>query len=183
MVTMIRNLCKSHRILIIGSAGSGKSTFSEKLGELLSLPVIHLDQYFWKPHWQKTSDSEWEAVLEKLLQQEKWILEGQFAFLERRMQAADTVIFLKLPLWLCLWRILKRRILYHNKVRPDRPAGCSEKISGVLILGLLKARLKYYPQVATLFKTYGCSKTCLVLSSRKEVELLLTEYKPRGIMT
>ena len=32
------------RVLVIGSGGSGKSTVSTRLGRMLGLPVVHLDQ-------------------------------------------------------------------------------------------------------------------------------------------
>ena len=35
------------RILVVGSPGSGKSTFSRALGELTGLPLIYLDRLFW----------------------------------------------------------------------------------------------------------------------------------------
>ncbi|WP_338049208.1 hypothetical protein [Paenibacillus wynnii] len=38
-----------NRVLVLGSAGSGKSTLSQQLGEIFKLPVIHLDKYYWKP--------------------------------------------------------------------------------------------------------------------------------------
>lgn len=31
------------KIIVIGSSGAGKSTFSRQIGELLRLPVYHLD--------------------------------------------------------------------------------------------------------------------------------------------
>ena len=43
-----------NRIVVIGSAGSGKSTLSQKLGQIYSLPVVHLDKYYWKPNWVAT---------------------------------------------------------------------------------------------------------------------------------
>lgn len=35
------------RILVIGSPGSGKTTFSLRLGEALAIPVVHLDRLNW----------------------------------------------------------------------------------------------------------------------------------------
>ena len=35
------------RVMIIGNAGSGKSTLSRKLGELTGLPVVHGDHFQW----------------------------------------------------------------------------------------------------------------------------------------
>jgi adenylate kinase family enzyme len=36
------------RVLVIGSGGSGKSTFSNKLGKLLNIEVLHLDRFYWQ---------------------------------------------------------------------------------------------------------------------------------------
>lgn len=55
------------KIMIIGANGSGKSTFSRKLGELLQLPVYHLDLYFWKPGWVQTQQEEWTELIHELV--------------------------------------------------------------------------------------------------------------------
>ncbi|WP_369974648.1 hypothetical protein [Paraliobacillus sp. X-1268] len=46
------------KIMIIGSGGSGKSTLAKTLGEILDIPVYHLDAYFWKPGWNPIERSE-----------------------------------------------------------------------------------------------------------------------------
>lgn len=40
------------KVMVVGSSGSGKSTFSRQLSKILKVPVYHLDMYFWKPNWQ-----------------------------------------------------------------------------------------------------------------------------------
>lgn len=54
----------SMKIMIIGSSGSGKSTFSRELGEFLKLPVYHLDAFFWRPGWVQTPHEsiDWEFL-------------------------------------------------------------------------------------------------------------------------
>jgi adenylate kinase family enzyme len=42
------------RIMVIGSPGSGKSTFSRKLSEITRIPLIHLDKEFWNDGWVET---------------------------------------------------------------------------------------------------------------------------------
>lgn len=43
------------RILVVGCCGAGKTTLSRELGEILRIPVYHLDRYFWKPGWVEDS--------------------------------------------------------------------------------------------------------------------------------
>ena len=117
------------RVLIIGPSGSGKSTLARQLGEKLHLPVIHLDKHFWQPGWVGTPHQEWVDKITKLVAGERWILDGNYRHtLDIRLQAADTVIFLDLPRWLCSWRALKRRFQYMRQPRPDITEGCVEKI-------------------------------------------------------
>lgn len=117
------------RVVVIGSGGSGKSTFSRELGRATGLPVIHLDREFWRPGWEETPRDEWNARVAELLAGESWIMDGNFGGTrEMRMQAADTIIFLDLPRRVCLYRILKRTVKYYGRSRPDMTEGCNEKL-------------------------------------------------------
>ena len=49
------------KILIIGCSGSGKSTLAVALGEKLGLPVVHLDQLWWKEGWRNVT-RRWTAM-------------------------------------------------------------------------------------------------------------------------
>ena len=66
------------RIIIIGCGGAGKSTLARKLGEVLDLPVVHLDKLFWKPGWVETTAEEFDALLAMELAKDKWIMDGNF---------------------------------------------------------------------------------------------------------
>jgi hypothetical protein len=50
------------RLLVVGCPGAGKSTFSRRLGERLSLPVIHLDLHFWHAGWQPPEPTQWRET-------------------------------------------------------------------------------------------------------------------------
>ena len=54
------------RILIIGGNGSGKTTFSRALAEVLHLPLIHLDTLYWRDNWTPAPDDEAVAACEAL---------------------------------------------------------------------------------------------------------------------
>ncbi|MEO5860251.1 MAG: DNA topology modulation protein [Pyrinomonadaceae bacterium] len=117
------------RVVVVGSGGSGKSTFSAELGRSSGLPVIHLDREYWRPDWEETPVDDWNARVAELLAGESWIMDGNFGGTrEMRMRAADTIIFLDLPRRVCLYRILKRTFKYFGRSRPDMTEGCNERL-------------------------------------------------------
>ena len=118
------------KVAIIGSGGSGKSALAREFGQALDLPVYHLYALFWRPGWVETPRDEWRATIEKLVEQDAWILDGNYGgTIEIRLAAADTIVFLDLPKTLCLWRVLKRTVLGFGRIRPDMAPGCPEKFS------------------------------------------------------
>ena len=117
------------RIMIIGCGGSGKSTLARQLGEKLKLPVVHLDQLFWRPGWVSISKDEFDRVHEAALAEEKWIMDGNFdRTIPRRLERCDTVIYLDFSRFACLMGVLKRVLTTYGKVRPDMGEGCPERI-------------------------------------------------------
>lgn len=116
------------RIMVIGSPGSGKSTFSIKLAEITALPLIHLDKEFWNNGWIETPREAWVKQQKSLIEGVKWIVDGNYGgTMEIRLEKADTVICFKLSRRVCLMSYFKRVITNIGKVRPDMPDGCPEK--------------------------------------------------------
>ncbi|AIY04292.1 DNA topology modulation protein [Planococcus sp. PAMC 21323] len=124
-----------NRIIVLGvSAGVGKSSFARKLSDKTMIPVYHLDAYFWKPGWVENSEEEFSAEQRKLVAKEQWIIEGNYSSTYGiRQQRADTIIYLELPLIVCLYRVVKRRVMYHGKTRPDLGEGCPEKLDAAFL--------------------------------------------------
>ncbi len=115
------------RILLVGSGGAGKSTLARQLGDISGLPVVHLDAVYWQPGWVVTPKEAWQHTVETLVQPERWIIDGNYSStFEQRLAAADTVIFLDYPWWLCLARVLRRWWTYRGRTRPDLGSGCAE---------------------------------------------------------
>ena len=116
------------RIIIIGCGGAGKSTLARKLGEVLDLPVVHLDKLFWKPGWVETSHEEFDALLAQELAKDHWIMDGNFnRTMPERMKRCDTIIYLDFSRCACLMGVLKRIITTYGTVRPDMGEGCPER--------------------------------------------------------
>ncbi len=116
------------RILIIGSPGSGKSTFGKRLSKKLNIPLVHLDRLWLKKGWVERTREEFDSSLITELSKPSWIIDGNYSrTLETRLQYADTVVFFDYNRFLCLWRVLKRVITNYGKVRDDVAEGCKER--------------------------------------------------------
>jgi len=47
------NIHDYNKIILIGSAGAGKSWMSKRIFEITDYPLYHLDVEFWCPNWKK----------------------------------------------------------------------------------------------------------------------------------
>lgn len=116
------------RVLIIGNAGSGKSTFGRKLAEKTGLPLVHLDKIYWRGNWEHLTREEFDKALQAELEKEEWIIDGNFnRTLPHRLDYCDTVFFFDLPTVACLWGVTKRVLQSYGKTRPDMGGNCPER--------------------------------------------------------
>ena len=85
----------SQRILVLGAPGSGKSYWAQKISQKYQLPLIHLDQYYWKPKWSPSSIEEFSRQCDELASKERWVMDGNFGTtFESRWSRADLVVYL-----------------------------------------------------------------------------------------
>jgi adenylate kinase family enzyme len=168
------------RVLVIGPGGSGKSTFAQRLGQKLNIKVKHLDRFYWRAGWTKPSEEEWLKTVTELTSAESWILDGNFGgTLRLRAERSDTIIFLDMPRLLCLWRVVKRRLLYRNRSRPDMAEGCAEKLDLEFISWVWNYSSRSRPRVMKLLDEQAQSKQVVWLRSQADVERFL-EGAPHG---
>jgi adenylate kinase family enzyme len=150
------------RVLILGCSGAGKSTLARSLGERTGLPVIHLDQHYWRAGWVMPTPEAWKAQVAELVKRPAWIMDGNFAStFPERMAVADTVIALDFPTWLCLWRVSKRLISRHGTVREDLPEGCPEQFDWTFLKFVAGFNRTHRPQMLAAFEAFGGTKAIL----------------------
>lgn len=160
------------RILVIGSGGAGKSTFSKRLGEKLHLPVVHLDSHYWKAGWVQPTQEEFAKTVEALLTDQAWIIDGNYSgTLNLRLAACDTVVFLDMPRFLCLWRIIFRSLCFHGRTRPDMAEGCPEQMTWEFIRYVWNYPSSRRPKILQCLATLNNEKEVIRLTSSSQVEL------------
>ena len=120
---------RCRRWLILGAGGAGKSRLAREMAELLGLPVIHLDQHFWKPGWVEPDRREWNHKVVELSSQDAWVIDGNYGgSISLRLPRAEAAVLLDLPVWQCVWGIFRRSTIYRVEVRPDLAEGCEEQL-------------------------------------------------------
>lgn len=99
------------RVLVAGSTGSGKTTLARALERAHDLPHFELDALHHGPGW--VPRPEFEADVAAFSAGERWVAEDQYhRILEDRLWSlADTVIWLDLPRWLVMWRVVRRSVV------------------------------------------------------------------------
>ena len=114
------------RIAVIGNAGGGKSRMAARLGDALDIPVYPLDKLQWRPGWVACPADEFDQQHDDLIQRDRWIIDGFATWdsIERRFDAADTIILVDHPLWVHYWWAIKRQFMCIFRPRPDFVENC-----------------------------------------------------------
>jgi adenylate kinase family enzyme len=97
------------RVSVVGSSGSGKTTFAAQLAARLAVPHVELDGMFWDADWTQVDDEAFRARVDAATAPDGWVADGNYSRArDLVLGRADTVVWLDIPLGTCLARILKR---------------------------------------------------------------------------
>ena len=101
----------ARRISVAGISGSGKTTTSRAIAARLGVPHIELDALFHGPNWTAPDRDEFRRRVSEVLDNaDGWVADGNYTgYLDTLVfERADTVVWLDLPLRVCLRRIWRR---------------------------------------------------------------------------
>lgn len=154
------------KIIVIGSPGSGKSTFSRKLRDMTGLPLYHLDMIWHKPDKTNISREEFDEKLHKIICGDKWIIDGNYQrTLEIRLKACDTVFLMDFPLDVCLSGARSRI----GKKREDMP-WVEEEFDEEFRQWIVDFPTAKLPLIYELLEKYRENKKIIVFKSRQEAD-------------
>lgn len=167
------------RILVIGPAGCGKSTFSLALSTRTGLPVVHLDVHYWRPGWVKPSEDEWREQQRDLLSGNAWIADGNdLETLDLRLERAEDVVLLDTPWWICARRAFLRGLRRPAAWVP--PEGCDDSVTRRLrdewglVAAICRSRGAEAERARALISRGGHGGALHVLSSKEATSEFLS---------
>lgn len=100
------------KVAVFGNTGGGKSTLSKRLSEITGLPLYALDKIQYQSGGAEVPNEEYKHIHEKILAADRWIIDG-FGCMETvwlRLNEADSLVFVDLPLYVHFWWVTKRLI-------------------------------------------------------------------------
>jgi adenylate kinase family enzyme len=167
------------RVLVMGSSGSGKSTFARRLSDITSIPLVSLDVLFWKPGWVESNKAEFRERLTEVALQPLWIMDRNFPshLVELRRDACDTLIWFDLPRRTCMLGILKRIAGSYGRVRPEMAEGCPEKIDLKFFRYVWTYRRQQRPKLLEYFAGLRADQSLVCFTDRAQADDYLRQVE------
>lgn len=161
------------KVAVFGNTGGGKSTLARRLAEATGLPLYPLDAIQYRAGGGKVPDEEYLLAHAALLGRDRWIIDGygSVASSFERFAAADTLVYLDLPLATHLRWVTKRFAtgLFRNPEGwPENSPIWSSTLNSYKVLWLCHRRLT--PRYRQFVAEASSSKRVHHLKSPAEME-------------
>jgi adenylate kinase family enzyme len=164
------------RIMIFGFSGGGKSTLARKMGEILDIEPTHFDRLHWLPGWVESTRDYKREMIKPVLERDRWIIEGNYhhIYWNERLEKADTIIFIDVNRFTCIYQAWKRSLMYKGKTRPDMGEGCTEKFDLEFAKWVFfKGRKKRREYLKAIKQQKNSGKNTCILKSIKDINKFL----------
>jgi len=112
MGLMLSNGGNMKKIAVFGKPGSGKSTLSKSLASATGIQLHPLDSIVYKKNGHLVDAETYDRQHENILSSNSWIMDGfgPIGSFNKRLDRADTLIYIDLPYVVSYWLVTKRLI-------------------------------------------------------------------------
>ncbi len=95
----------------MGSSGSGKTTLAQRLARVLDIPHLELDSVHHLANWEPIETGLFRSTVADFTAGDRWVVDGNYSKVRDIVWGrADTVIFLDLPRWKVMARLVPRTL-------------------------------------------------------------------------
>jgi adenylate kinase family enzyme len=156
------------RVVVLGCAGSGKSTVAAELARRTGLPLVPRDEHYWQPGWTAPPDDACRVTQRGLVAEPARVLDGNYASsFDERLPYADTVIVLETPRWRCLVNVVGRALRRRGtEVAP----GCPMTVDRGLLRYVWSFPRVHRPRLEAGLATVGPEVIVVHLRTRRQAQ-------------
>ena len=121
------------KIAVFGKPGSGKSTLSKSLASATGIQLHPLDSIVYKKNGDLVDRKIYDETHANILSSDSWIIDGfgPFESFNKRLEVADTLIYIDLPYATSYWLVTKR-LLKGLIIKPEGWPDGSSILKGTL---------------------------------------------------
>lgn len=168
------------RVAVFGNAGGGKSTLARELAAITGLPLAVIDELQYRAGGVEVPQGEYRQVHATWLARNEWIIDGfgGIELLWERLEAADTLIHVDLPLAVhALWvtKRLVKGLFVAPQGWPKNSPVISSSISSYRVLWPCHARLT--PKYRSYISEAAQRKRVFHLRSGRELTRFLESMR------
>jgi adenylate kinase family enzyme len=176
------------KVAVFGNAGGGKSTLARRLAEITGLPLYVIDIIKYpggrfrpdEKNGGKVTDEEYLKIHKEILGRDQWIIDGfeSMALAWERFAAADTLVYVDLPILTHYWSVTKRLTAgqFRNpKGWPENTPVWESTLDSYRVVWLCHRRLT--PRYRQLLADAASSKRVHHLRSRAQMKAFLREIE------
>jgi len=108
-ITPTRRLRDHPRIVVVGTSGSGKTTFAQQLAGLLNRTHIELDALHWGPKWTVRPD--FTELVSVAISADEWVVDGNYRIVRNKVwRRATAIVWLNYSFRVIFYRALLRTV-------------------------------------------------------------------------
>ena len=171
------------KVAVFGNAGGGKSTLSKRLSEITGLPLHVLDKIQDQSGGSEVPQEEYKRIHQKILEEDQWIIDG-FGCMETlwlRLDKADSLVYVDLPIYIHFWWVTKRFVTGYFKPPegwPERSPILESSVNSYRALWLCQRYLA--PKYREYIKQAESSKSVYHIRTTKQIsqfiELMVSKH-------